>query len=61
MNEIAKQVLKVAFDWLDAKYGTNPLAKYALDLAESLVNKAIDEGLIDHLLQKQAFTLSDKE
>lgn len=61
MNEIAKKISKLAFDFLDAKYGSSPLTKYALDFAESIVNKAIDDGLIDHLINMGALKAPDSE
>lgn len=61
MNEIAKKVVTMAFDFLEAKYGSNPFAKMALNLVEQAVNKAIDEGLIDHLINRQAFAAPVEE
>lgn len=60
-NEIAKKVVGLGFDFLENKYGDSLLVKSALSFVEKILLQAIDDGLVDFLTSKQAFTAPEQE
>lgn len=56
-----KQLISMAFDWAEEKYGDKWLLRIAMEQAEKLILQLIDDGLIEDLLRRGALTMPAEE